>query len=624
MWYHRHSYSRPWLSAHIWARCICLLAVQFVWIFAEAAQAGTAGFPHHHLHNFPRKQVDQAAHAVEMDYQFVTSNRPEGSAYEKLGVIRLHNLREIPILIFEDPNTGDLYVSYRDLLHTRGTDLNPLATMHGLSRTNGKMTAMTAEDLELIKTLSGQLLDATGLTLATTTADSIQTYFSISYRWTNYKGWSGLGVLVNWESKKVVNEMYAASTTNFPWENYTALFLDAMGLVVDYDLVNSDQDGDGVYATWSEGQLDFVQRITSFVRDIKRTGQPQPYSVFGNFWDPKISGSQKTTLRWYGEDLVRLDHYYYERGGLGRQVPNGVVPGTREPAYVDPLSPQNYVPANRVSLDDDNSYIKDLSGVDPEVHFAQHLDAAGTAGQYGAWFGWYGSDYINRRYSNGQLLYTNDLQLLRAMPNWDNMVGIAIVPFGTQPTDAERRWDGVTYSSSNSYANAAVIASRHPDTEELFVVFRSMSGSVPLAPNEQLESAVLVNDWFAKTAESVVAKLMVTNQGLSLLAGNEVLLGRGMRVTFLSPAPSDGNVPSSDGEPGDGDTGNGDMRGDRDFEGDPADTEAPLLDGVVPRGRAVPMGCGCVASSGSRSIFWFFLVVFAQIYVRIDRRKSLC
>ena len=55
----------------------------------------------------------------------------------------------------------------------------------------------------------------------------------------------------------------------------------------------------------------------------------------------------------------------------------------------------------------------------------------------------------------------NAIQLLHALPNWDNLLNAT-----------NRSWNGSAYASSNSYADSNIVYSRHPKTGKLFVVFR--------------------------------------------------------------------------------------------------------------------------------------------------------
>lgn len=146
-------------------------------------------------------------------------------------------------------------------------------------------------------------------------------------------------------------------------------------------------------------------------------------------------------------------------------------------------------------------------------HFLQHLDACGTAGLHGAWFGWYGEDDVDLKDAAGRLVFTNDLQLLRAIPNWDNLAGIEVPLLGRRSPGNLRHWNGTTYRSPRSYASKDVIWSRRPETDELFAVFRSMEGRILLPPADAIERAVFADSWVSRTAENALDALDTSPDG---------------------------------------------------------------------------------------------------------------
>jgi hypothetical protein len=129
-------------------------------------------------------------------------------------------------------------------------------------------------------------------------------------------------------------------------------------------------------------------------------------------------------------------------------------------------------------------------------------------------------------------VFTNDLQLLRAIPNWDNLAGIAVPPFGGRGSADGRRWDGAVYQSPRSYASQQVMWSRHPETGELFAVYRTMDGRIMLRPGEAIERAAFADTWFARGEESALEALETGPDGaVRLKPGNERRLKQGIRVT---------------------------------------------------------------------------------------------
>ena len=513
--------------------CFC---ASLLWVcFAQISLAGEKppGYPNHHLHNF--SAVTEASyHAIEMGYHLVARDKLEGSKYEGLKLIKSHNANVGPVRVFCEKSTGKLYLRYHSYLERQSDNLNPLAAMHGLSRKNKTLYPITWKDLKIIKGYSAAKLDTSDLTLENLTLELIREYFYAAWE-IDSGGWLSCNLRGNWQSKKVVDDMVAATTANFPWEKYEAIFFDSFGASLDSTVTNAKYGWQGSYTSWEEGKLDLVRRITEHARNTALTGQSAPYAVFANIYDPKKISLYQTVLRWYAQGLLRLDHYYYEGGGLGQQAPNGVVPGTSLPAYVDPKNPNEaYLPASKVSLDDVVGFNRsDFDGVDVYnrfQHFKQHLDACGTAGLYGAWFGWYGEDAVNLEHK-GELIYTNDLQLLRSIPNWDNIARVPVPAYNQLSPEDQRAWDGHVYSSKNSYASSDVIWSRNPFNHELYVVFRSLVGKVALRPGEQVESAYFVNEWFGAKDEDALPALQIQGSTIGLKSRYRSRIKQGIRIT---------------------------------------------------------------------------------------------
>jgi hypothetical protein len=130
---------------------------------------------------------------------------------------------------------------------------------------------------------------------------------------------------------------------------------------------------------------------------------------------------------------------------------------------------------------------------DHEGEYENRLMAA-RAALKGAWFNWSG-----RFGGTGNMPPYQDiievparLQLIRVLPNWDNLVQVPL---------KSRRWDGRTYQSPNSQADGDVIASRHPETRKLFVVFLNSKGRVRLRPGEKIQSVQRVDKTFCESGD---------------------------------------------------------------------------------------------------------------------------
>lgn len=495
--------------------------LRILWLLVPAAFAAEYN---HHLHNFGSGPA-AIAHAKAMGYRLVVARSADSPRLEGGGAIALHNANVGPIRVFVRKSDGKLFVGYHAFLKRRQDNLNPVALRHGLKRENTPTPRypLTAEDFEILRNYSAARRDNSDLRFDTVTAADIRARFYTAWpqKSATYESFNLLG---NWQSRKVVEEYVEAFTSDYPWERCDALFFDSFGGGRGQKLANAAYGGRGTYRDRAEGAIDMVRRITEYARDPARTGKAKPVLVFTNLYDPKSEQRRKTLLLEYGTGRLRLDHYYYEAGGLGKQAPDGVVPGTDEPAYVDPANPREaWLPASKVALDDTYAFVnRHLADYDRGQHFLQHLDACGTAGRSGAWFGWYGEDNVDLKDAAGRLVFTNDLQLLRAIPNWDNLAGI---PRG------ERRWDGAVYESPRSYASKDVMWSRHPDTGELFAVFRSMEGRVKLRSEGKIERAVFADGWFAPTSEDALEALEITPDGsVALKPGNERRLQQGIRI----------------------------------------------------------------------------------------------
>jgi hypothetical protein len=342
--------------------------------------------------------------------------------------------------------------------------------------------------------------------------------------------------------------MLDSTLNNIPWHTYDALFFDSLSGAA-RKVTNADFGDRGTYPSCLDGKLAFVESVVQFVREPANTGREHPYFVFTNIYDPL---GNTATKRWYGNGQLRLDHYYFEKGSkdagnylthhgfvLGSQHANGVVPGTTQPAYVTVdesgrvAGPAEYLPARLVAVDDAYTWSMRVSkqpNFDHQAFFDQHLDACGTAGIQGSWFGWYGEDSVSTKDTEGRLIYSNACQLLRAIPNWDNVRGIEVPPFKTYRDTDKRKWNRTVYQSTHSYASPQVIYSRNPDNHELYIVFRSPSATVKLLPEELPQNAWFANDWFSKTDEEAMPSLEFDAQTRTLRLVDQQKLGRGIRA----------------------------------------------------------------------------------------------
>lgn len=485
----------------------------------------------HHIHNFSTSDKT-AWHALAMGYSMICHEKPEGPEFEDLGLVTTHNARVSPIRIYVDKETGAIMIRYFDRYNRLGSNKSAIAGQYGLDRTPGELYPLIPEDWDIIRGYAAMKKDASQIPAAEMTGSTFKDYFAPTWPLENEQ-YRSFNLGANWQSRRVVHDFLRFLKAHHDWTEWDALFLDGINNIDVEEPVNKDFGGMGHYTTAREGQHEFMNRIAEYLRSPDSTGNEKPLLVVGNIWNPKSGGGQEI-VRAYGEGGLRFDHYYFESGGIGEQHPNGVVPGTDKPAYVVPNEPDYFIPADRVALDDkyayNNAVHKRAIDFDRGEHFLQHLDACGTAGVYGTWFGWYGEDAVTLEDENGDLVYTNDLQLLRAIPNWDNLWDIPVPPFQDPPAAGQRSWKDWIYTSDKSYASKAVIYSISPFNRELYVVFREPGAKVDLK-GARIRAAWWVDDWFCTTDESAMDLLKVEEGHLFLTPGkeNEVLM-KGVRI----------------------------------------------------------------------------------------------
>ncbi|MBN2448891.1 MAG: hypothetical protein JXR77_00795 [Lentisphaeria bacterium] len=504
------------------------------------------GFPNHHLHNFACGEASLPIHehALAMGYRYVVSGKPKGERYAQLDLIGNTNASVCPIRVYREKGSGLTRIAYLGHFADRN-GRNAIAALHGLDRPCHRRTAMTEEDLRLLKGYAAAKRPLDDLTLANANYEEIFARFHP--KWViDEPDRVGFNLSMNWINRTVVATCIKALTESFPWDRYQAIFFDSLGDGASpIRTTNPDALPGGPFPTRAEGHFEFVRAVCNFARDPARTGQPRPYRLFANIYDPLSANSRKHILRWYGQDLLRFDHYYLEKGGEAATGANGNVPGSTEPAYVDfgeNALPDAYLPARLVAFDDHYGWSRKrefLRDFDHGAFLEQHLQAAGHAAIQGSWFGWYGEDTVSRRDSDGRLIYSNACQLLRALPNWDNMAGVPVPGFGDYHATDQRRWDGRTYGSPNSFASPEVVYSRNPDNGELYVVYLSETGIVRLPVGTRIEAGAVANEWFVATDRNALPALAIAAGGSEARLADLSLLGKGLRLKLTRAAAQD-------------------------------------------------------------------------------------
>lgn len=474
---------------------------------------------HHHIHNFYFIDWDQSnqdylamhRHANAMSYDgvthYLTDKLPQ--AYDHLNRILLHNAYYIPMHVDFSEHKIKYSASY--MIADNKSAVRK-------SKTVWKFSAIDSSDIDLIKGLACAKSSKTELLSTQSTFADAQRLFYIDKV---YKR-----LIVNWQSKHVVGLLAQKTLETLQLGRYDTLFIDDIPRLVD-DCKNKSYGGDGYYESWKAGQLAFLQKVKQGASTIKGYHQ-QPIKVFGNIWSPYADSK---SAEWYATGALKLDHYYFESGGFAKedlfhgQAANTTDQNTGLPAF-KPLWGRGHIPANLISLSTNLETMNQLadSEYDEKKHHTylqQHYQTAGVAASQGSWFGWYGETSVNKRYKNNQLIHTNLMQLLRAIPNWENITG-------TQLSD--RHFNGKqTYKSPVAEFNQSFVKARNPINKEFYIVFNSKEVKIPL--EKKVESAYFVNDYFEKTNNQATSCLTQKNHMLMLTCPNKT--GRGIRITAV-------------------------------------------------------------------------------------------
>lgn len=473
---------------------------------------------HHHIHNFYFNDTDKTnanflvlqMHALAMSYDATThylTNKLPGNL-DSLNRILLHNAYYIPLAIDFTQHQVKYTVSYID--NQNKSLINP-------NRVVWNSYPITDLDIELVKGFGcAKSADYNFLAINSSFKEA-EHWFRINKDYKN--------IIVNWQSKFVVDALVKATLSSLQTSRYDYIFFDDLPRDAG-DCFNKAFGGKGSYASWKAGQLAFLQKVTAGARKIHGY-HGKPFKVFGNIWSPYADSK---TAKWYADGLLRLDHYYFESGGYARedvingQAANSLDPETGLPAF-KPLFSGGYIPANLVSLGThiETMYSLTKPSAKPQLfvdYLNQHYMAAGTAATQGSWFGWYGETSVDKLDAQGKLIHTNEMQLLRVIPNWDNLAGISL----------NQRHYNISknqYTSPNSQFNYLITQSRNPINNELYVVYKSISVELDLA-DKSILSANFVDDYFNKTSVDALSCLSISNGKAKLVCAEQ--LNRGIRI----------------------------------------------------------------------------------------------
>lgn len=220
------------------------------------------------------------------------------------------------------------------------------------------------------------------------------------------------------------------------------------------------------YANYSDGKAAFYKRL------YKRTRE--------EFEDPKFVGEPFLVYdRWIEQLESRVDRFEVMPDMLTQEI------------------------AGTQFMDDDRIYAsglitRDRVGLTTPRAFAhqENLNYTATAAINGSWYNWFGKFGGDGDMPNYQNIYEIParLKLIRVIPGWDNLKQVPL---------ASRVWDGSSYASTNSYADANVIYSRQPTTNKIFAVFLNSNGRVKLPHGETLVSVMRTDGLVIETTSGM-------------------------------------------------------------------------------------------------------------------------
>ncbi|MDF1690465.1 MAG: hypothetical protein P1U35_12740 [Cycloclasticus sp.] len=470
---------------------------------------------HHHIHNFYFNDSDKfkpnyfamQAHALAMNYDATThylAKELPGNL-DSLKRILLHNAYYMPATIDFNNQKIKYMVSYLD--SNNWSTVNPERKVWNSYR-------LSDEDIDIMKGYGcAQSVKYESISVSSKLNEA-KKMFRIDKDYGR--------VIANWQSKFVVQDLAEKTILSLKNGNYDYLFFDDLPRNPG-DCINKNFGGMGAYNTWKDGQLAFLKKVTDAAHSMLGR-QGMKIKVFGNIWSPY---ADVYSSKWYAQKELRLDHYYFESGGFARedflhgQSSNSKDPETDLPAFSPFMG--GFIPANIVSVGTHIKTMYSLAAGDNvfDEYMLQHYVAAGIAARQGSWFGWYGETSVDKLGLGGKRIHTNAMQLLRAIPNWENL---ANVPLDLRKYDKNEN----IYFSPNSRFSIDSIQGVNPLNNEVYVVFRATTGKIHLL-EKQIESAYFVNENFNTTSEDALPCLSANNGKISFLCADKI--DKGIRIT---------------------------------------------------------------------------------------------
>jgi len=474
---------------------------------------------HHHVHNFhvnyyAPDRADYAEphkHALAMGYSMITRGKPDDKKYASLGIIKLHSAVASPLRI----DTKNHKVWYHHFYSGKnGASL--IRKGYKVSR----WLDIENKDLEniLLYACQKKHIDIDKLRVIINDADKLDEYF-----WERWNDDGQINLIVNWQNRAVVQALFVKTLISLDTGGEQAIFFDGLGIGTDRQCVNAG-DVATKYTSWNAGKLAFLKSLQGELSGSTSSFKMK-VPIFANIWNPYKKDVSKTVLKWYKNNDLRLDHYYLESGEDIHA--NGLDPETGKPAYV---TEDGFLPASVVSLDTIYGFFGHRAGgrklqYDHDAYELNHIDVSIAAATQGSWFGWYGEDSIDqvfRQNNHSEKVYDNTMQLLRALPGWENLNGIPL---------ENRHYDPVlkVYDSPNSHISKGLVYSRHFKKNEIFVVFSAMNESVNLHDNDKVDSVWLANSLFEIDKALSVARCFNISPNSVALKCSEYL-DRGIRI----------------------------------------------------------------------------------------------
>jgi hypothetical protein len=315
---------------------------------------------------------------------------------------------------------------------------------------------------------------------------------------------SKVGFFINYKSQAAITQAINYLNSKLNWANIDAGFVDQASATLYYAFIDSAYHFSSWHSTGlppectNGSDYTVAQGFTIYRRALRDLFKNRGLPAYANPFSIRYHGPEV-------EASAPYDHYFNESG------------------VEQDVSTWGGIPANKGSLE------VPAPPACCDTNFAYTLAAAAQAGAQGSWFGSYGEAYewivdINGNPASGM----NAIQLLRAIPNWDNLVNATA-----------RLWTGSTYTSSNSYADGNVVYSRHGKNHKLFLVFRAGGASVQLRAGETITGVQCVDGLFIETGSCTshltVTGSLVTLSGSGVLNNGYIVTTTGGTLDTISP-----------------------------------------------------------------------------------------